>query len=177
MKHTECCKSIVRARSGVNLSRPHFLPTGRPATVGVGCPVMLCVRACSWLLQCTVRVSYSVYGCFTGKPRGALLLETVQDCVEQSGMEVVKHCSKRRRGAAPPPCSCLQPLIPPFPRIPPPLHFMPAPTTSKTKKPPLSNTSKEERIFLSNKSKEDPNRYWGSHFKMVHDSYNWSSVF
>ena len=44
VKHTECCKSIVRARSGVNLSRPHFLPTGRPATVGVGCPVMLCVR-------------------------------------------------------------------------------------------------------------------------------------
>ena len=95
---------------------------------------MLCVNACSRLLQCTVRVSYSVYGCFTGKPKGALLLETVQDCVEQSGMEVVKHCSKRRRGAAPPPCSCLQPLIPPFPRIPPPLHFMPAPTTSKTKK-------------------------------------------
>ena len=30
VKHTECCKSIVRARSGVNLSRPHFLPTGRP---------------------------------------------------------------------------------------------------------------------------------------------------
>ena len=171
MKHTECCKSIVRARSGVNLSRPHFLPTGRPCYCRRRMP-RDAVRACSRLLQCTVTVSYSVYGCFTGKPRGALLLETVQDCVEQSGMEVVKHCSKRRRGAAPPPCSCLQPLIPPFPRIPPPLHFMPAPTTSKTKKPPLSNTSKEERFFISNKSKEDPNRYWGSHFEMVHYFYN-----